>query len=122
MQPLSALLLTQDEQIVRVLKRLLADMEIGAEHYTQVEAALEVLARKKFDGVFADCDVPGAEQLLRNLRKMRINQRSISFGLLSEMMTVRSAFDLGANFVLYNPLSSERVRRSLRAGHGLMMR
>ena len=107
---------------MRVLKRLLGDMEIGAEHYSDVSAALEVLARKKFDGVFADCDVPGAEQLLRNLRKMRINQRSISFGLLSEMMTVRSAFDLGANFVLYKPLSSERVRRSLRAGHGLMMR
>jgi CheY-like chemotaxis protein len=122
MAQLSALLLTEDEQIVRVLTRLLADMDIAAEHHSGAETALDLLARKKFDGVFADCDVPGAEQLLRNLRKMRINQRSISFGLLSELMTVRSAFDLGANFVLYKPLSSERVKRSLRAGHGLMMR
>jgi CheY-like chemotaxis protein len=122
MPQLSALLLTQDDQIVRVLSRLLGDMDIAAEHYTEVQTALDLLARKKFDGVFADCDLPGAEQLLRNLRKIRINQRSISFGLLSERMTVRSAFDLGANFVLYKPLSSERVKRSLRAGHGLMMR
>lgn len=122
MAQLSALLLTQDDQIVRMLTRLLGDMEIAAEHYNQVSNALEVLARRKFDGVFADCDLEGAEQLLRNLRKSRINQRSISFGLLSEMMTVRSAFDLGANFVLYKPLSTERVKRSLRAGHGLMMR
>jgi ActR/RegA family two-component response regulator len=122
MPELTALLLTRDDQIVRVLTRLLGDMEIAAEHHSRVETALDLLARRRFDGVFADCDLDGAEQLLRNLRKSKVNQRSISFGLLSEQMTVRSAFELGANFVLYKPLSSERVKRSLRAGHGLMMR
>ncbi|HUK88621.1 MAG TPA: PilZ domain-containing protein, partial [Terriglobales bacterium] len=55
-------------------------------------------------------------------RRSRTNQRSIVFAILTGNMSVRQAFELGANFVLYKPVSVERAKRSLRAAHGMMMR
>ena len=119
---LRSLLLSRDEDPVRVLSRLLADLGIGMEHCVDASAALELLARRKYDGVFADCNVDGAGELLKNMRLSRANKRSISFAILAQEMSVRSAFQMGANFVFYKPLTSARAKRSLKAAHGLMMR
>jgi CheY-like chemotaxis protein len=119
---LQSLVLSRDERIVRVLKRLLTDLEISVEHCEDADAAMKLLTRTKFDGVFADCDVEGASELLRSVRRSRTNKRSIAFAILSGLMSVRSAFEMGANFVLYKPVSVEGTKRSLRAAHGLMMR
>lgn len=119
---LRSLLLSRDEDTVRVLSRLLADLGIGMEHCVDANSALESLARRKYDGVFADCNVDGAADLLKNMRLSRANKRSISFAILSQEMSVRSAFQMGANFVFYKPLTSARAKRSLKAAHGLMMR
>ncbi len=119
---LQALILTQDEHALRVLTRLLEDLEIQVKHCAQVEAAGVLLARQKFDGILLDCDVEGTRELLPKVRSHPENNRSIIFAILSSAMTVGSAFQLGANFIFYKPVSMERTRRSLRAARGLMMR
>jgi CheY-like chemotaxis protein len=119
---LQALVLSEDAKTVKVLRRLLAELEITFEHCPQADGAMELLSRRKFDGVFADCDIDGSSQLLKAVRRSRTNQRSIVFAILTGDMSVRQAFELGANFVLYKPVSVERAKRSLRAAHGMMMR
>ena len=119
---LQALVLSEDSKTVRVLRRLLEELEISFEHCTLADEAMELLSRRKFDGVFADCDIEGSSQLLKAVRRSRTNQRSIVFAILTGDMSVRQAFELGANFVLYKPVSVERAKRSLRAAHGMMMR
>lgn len=119
---LQALVLSEDSKTVRVLRRLLEELEITFEHCAQADEAMELLSRRKFDGVFADCDIEGSSQLLKAVRRSRTNQRSIVFAILTGDMSVRQAFELGANFVLYKPVSVERAKRSLRAAHGMMMR
>jgi len=119
---LQSLVLCADEQIVGVLQRLLQELAIGIERCLRADVAMELLARRKFDGIFADCDVPGGRDLLQSVRRSRANQRSIAFAIQSGTMSVGSAFEVGASFVLYKPISMERARRSLRAAHGLMMR
>jgi CheY-like chemotaxis protein len=119
---LQSLVLSEDTKTVKVLRRLLEELEISFEHCPQADMAMELLARRKFDGVFADCDIEGSSQLLKAVRRSRTNQRSIVFAILTGNMSVRQAFELGANFVLYKPVSVERAKRSLRAAHGMMMR
>jgi len=119
---LQSLVLSDDSKTVKVLQRLLKELEISFEHCSQADVAMELLARRKFDGVFADCDIEGSGQLLKAVRRSRTNQRSIVFAILTGNMSVRQAFELGANFVLYKPVSVERAKRSLRAAHGMMMR
>jgi len=119
---LESLVLCADDQIVGMLQRLLQELVIGIERCSQADVAMELLARRKFDGIFADCDVPGGKELLKSVRRSRANKRSIAFAIQSGVMSVGSAFEVGASFVLYKPISMERARRSLRAAHGLMMR
>ncbi len=119
---LQALILTEDERTLRVLTKLLEDLEIRVKDCAQVEAASELLAGQKFDGILLDCDMEGSRNLLSKARSHPENKRSIIFAILSSTMTVGSAFQLGANFIFYKPVSLERTRRSLRAARGLMMR
>jgi CheY-like chemotaxis protein len=119
---LEALVVSQDSRVVRMLKMLLAELAVKVEHSTEDSQAAELVARRKFDAVFVDFALERAAELLSSVRSSPAAKRSLSFAILGEAMTLGSAFDLGANFVMYKPLTVERTKRSLRAAHGLMMR
>jgi len=44
---LKALVLCSDEKIVRVLRRVLSDLEIGIEHCTEPDGAIRKLTRQR---------------------------------------------------------------------------
>jgi c-di-GMP-binding flagellar brake protein YcgR len=56
------------------------------------------------------------------LRQSAKNRASMLIAVVDGEFNARPVFGLGANFVLYRPLSSERTRISLRAARGLMRR
>jgi DNA-binding response OmpR family regulator len=117
---LRALLLSSDEKIVRVLRRTLGDLEIGVEHCTRSEEALRRLTRDRFEAIIVDCAGEGAEAVLRSARSAPCNKRAVAVAILDHEMGLRSAFDLGAHFILYKPVSPERARSSFRAARALM--
>jgi len=120
---LQALLLTKDAETLRLTRRALDEMNIACETSASPEMATEHLAKRRFDAVIIDCDdLPGALATLRGLRQSPSNKRSMAFAIVNGKTTVRDAFDLGANFVLDKPLTLERIMRSMKAAHGLMMR
>ena len=53
---LRCLLLTRDDQIIRVLRRVLDGLDIGLEVCTGADKAAEELERFKYDAVMIDCD------------------------------------------------------------------
>ena len=121
--PLEALILSKDENALRVLRRIFAD--IGIETKTMISSgeALQALARHKYDAVVVDCDdVPDGRDVLEALRTGKSNRSAIAFALLNGGTTVKQANALGANFVLDKPLLMDRVSRAVRAAHGLIMR
>src|SRR6266568_877369 len=89
---LKSLVLCSDEKIVRVLRRVLSDLEVEVEQCAEADAAIRKLTREGFVAV-----VDGQTGL-------------------------RSAFDMGAHFVLYKPISTERWKASFRAARALMKR
>src|SRR6202042_1555982 len=119
---LKSLLLCSDEKIGRVLRRTLGDLEIDVEHCTTAEAALRYLTRDRFEAIIVDCAGPGAADVLRGARTAPCNKRAIAVAILDPESGLRSAFEVGAHFVLYKPVSAERAKSSFRAARALMKR
>lgn len=118
---LRALVLCSDDKIVRVLRRVLSDLEISLEQCTTTDVALSRLTRQRFETVIVDCtDEAVAGQLLRGVRAAPCNKHAVAVAILDGKRPVRSAFELGAHFVLYKPISSERAKTSFRAARALM--
>ena len=120
---LQSLVVCSDEKIVRVLRRVLSDLEIGMETCNDAETAVRKLSRQRYEAVIVDCsDEDMASQILRSSRCAPCNKRAVAVALIDGQKAVRSAFALGAHFVLYKPISTERAKTSFRAARALMKR
>jgi CheY-like chemotaxis protein len=117
---LKSLLLCSDEKIVRVLRRTLGDLDIGVELCDSSEVALRKLTRERFEAIIVDCAGPGAAAVLRSARTAPCNKRAVAVAILDPDIGLRSAFELGAHFILYKPVSVERAKSSFRAARALM--
>jgi len=119
---LKSLLLCSDDKIVRVLRRTLGDLDIGVEHCANAEKALRHLTRDRYEAIIVDCAGPGAADVLRGARTAPCNKRAVAVAILDPETGLRSAFDIGAHFILYKPVSAERAKSSFRAARALMKR
>ncbi len=118
---LQSLLLCPDEKIVRVLRRVLNDLEIAVEQCADTELAIQRLSRRRFEAVIVDCqNVEIATQILSAARNAPSNKKAVTVALIDEQSDVRAAFRLGAHFVLFKPISPERAKCSFRAARALM--
>lgn len=117
---LKALLLCSDEKIVRMLRRTLGDLDIEIELCSNADAALRKLTRQRFEAIIADCADDGASDVLRGARNAPCNKQAIAVAIVDAAVGLKSVFALGAHFVLYKPVSSERAKSSFRAARALM--
>lgn len=117
---LKSLLLCSDEKIVRVLRRTLGDLDISVDLCASSEIALRKLTRERFEAIIVDCAGPGAAAVLRSARAAPCNKRAIAVAILDPEVGLRSAFEIGAHFILYKPVSVERSKSSFRAARALM--
>lgn len=119
---LKSLLLCSDEKIVRVLRRTLGDLDIEVELCGDADSAIRRLTRKRFEAIIVDCCEKAATDVLRSSRHASCNKRAVTVAIVDPATGLRSIFDLGAHFVLYKPVTSERARSSFRAARALMNR
>jgi CheY-like chemotaxis protein len=119
---LQSLLLSRDDDVIRVFRRVLSGLEIDVEVCTGSDKGAQELARRKWDAVIIDCDdVHGALDVLRAVRQTPSNKTSTAFAIINGITSVRSAFELGANLALEKPISADRAKHSFRAVHGMML-
>jgi len=119
---LQALLLSNDPDVLKTIRRALDTVNIDLQVCHNAEEAGHILKRRKYDSVLVDCDVRNAPAVLRDLRKGKSNKSCIAFALINQATTIQQAFEMGANFVLDKPLAMDRTIRSVRAAQGLIMR
>jgi len=118
---LQSLVLCSDETIMRVLRRVLSDLEINVEQCATADAAVCRLTRQRFEAVIVDCsDEDMAASVLKSVRSAPCNKHAVAVAIIDGQKAVRSAFTLGAHFVLYKPVTQERARTSFRAARALM--
>ncbi|PYV66108.1 MAG: hypothetical protein DMG97_30335, partial [Acidobacteria bacterium] len=113
---LQALLLCDDDKVVRVLRRVLSELEIGVEHCQDADAAVQKLTRQRFEAVIIDCTTPDvASRVLKGTRSAPANKRAIAVAIIDSQSALKGAFELGAHFVLFKPISLERTKASFRS-------
>jgi DNA-binding NarL/FixJ family response regulator len=117
------LLLSEDEQSVSVLRRLLRDLEIGVEHYTDPHSAIEDLVRGSFDSIIVDTDDPaGAGLVLQTVRGLPSNKPRLVIALASVHTAAHLGFGAGAHLAIYKPVSVDRLGLTIRAVRNLIAR
>ena len=119
---LRCLLFSNDERAIRLLRLSFGDLSVEVDHCTDLDQGQTLLLQRKFDAVVSDCELGSGPALLQTVRKSKHNRRSIIFALAGAQIKMTDAFQMGADFVIYKPISTERVKRTLHAAHGLMMR
>src|SRR5580765_6434766 len=117
---LKSLLLCSDEKIVRVVRRVLGDLEIEVELCLTADSALRKLTRQRFEAIVADLSDDGANEVLRSARGAPCNKQAVAVAIVEPTVGLKAVFEVGAHFVLYKPVSSERAKSSFRAARALM--
>src|SRR5580765_4193683 len=117
---LKSLVLCSDEKIVRVLRRVLGDLEIDVELCDSSDSALRKLTRQRFEAIIVDITDDGATEVLRSARSAPCNKQAVAVAIVEPVIGLKAVFQLGAHFVLYKPVSSERAKSSFRAARALM--
>ena len=121
---LESLLLSQDPDVVRILRPTLEKLSIQVELCQEAKKASEILGMSKFDAVIVDCDdVKGGIEVLRELRATASNNTSVAFAVLNgKKTTTQQAFGMGVNFVLQKPVTGLNAARCFNAALNFMER
>jgi hypothetical protein len=120
---LKSLLLSSDEKTVRVLRRVLSDLEIHVEHCSSAEDAIRRITRQRFEAIIVDgANAEKASSVLRGAKASPVNSRALGIVLVEPSVGLKGGFEIGAHFVLHKPLAVERAKASFRAVRALMKR
>ncbi len=121
---LDSLLLSQDPELVRVIRPTLEKLAIEVEVCYEARKATDILISEKFDAVIVDCDdLKGGIEVLQGLRGTPSNRNSVTFAILNgKRTTTQEAFGMGANFVLQKPISALNAARCFHAALNFMVR
>ena len=121
---LDSLLLSQDPDLVRVIRPTLEKLSIDVEICHEARVATTILTSEKFDAVIVDCDdLAGGLGVLQVLRSTPSNKNSVTFAILNgKRTTTQEAFSMGANFVLQKPISALNASRCFHAALNFMVK
>jgi CheY-like chemotaxis protein len=121
---LDSLLLSQDPELVRVIRPTLEKLSIDVEICHEARSGADILLSDKYDAVIVDCDdLSGGLALLQGLRSTPSNKNSVAFAILNgKRTTTKEAFEYGANFVLQKPISALNASRCFHAALNFMVK
>ena len=121
---LRVLVVCPDQESTSMLMQvIMSEMGMAAEQTSSISHGLKLLREEHFDAIIFDYRSDQAsEEFLTRLRQSPKNRATMLIAIVDAEFNARPVFGLGANFVLYRPLSLERTRLSLRAARGLMRR
>jgi CheY-like chemotaxis protein len=120
---LRALVVCPDQDSAKLLSVVLSELGMTVDHTPSISRGFELVESQRFDAIVFDYRADqSSEEFLARLRQSAKNRSCLLIAVVDGGFNARPVFGLGANFVLYRPLSSERTRLSLRAACGLLRR
>jgi DNA-binding response OmpR family regulator len=120
---LLALLISTDDSACEVLSRVLPASGIAVERFSDLATAIDRLRQQRFDALIIDFEnAHEAAEVFEEGRRLNSGNPPVTVALVSERARVREILSGGAHFVLYKPLSEEKVRAGLRAVTALLNR
>ena len=119
---LRSLLLSRNENTVRMIDRGFKDLEVELEPCSDPHHFLSRALAVRHDAIVLDDHVEEAPVVLEQLLGFATCSQSVRIVLAEPKAAMHSVFKTGTQIVLYKPLSSERLRQGLRAVRNLMAR
>jgi CheY-like chemotaxis protein len=122
MQP-RALLVSQNENDVRVLTRSFVESGILVELCTDPQRTSARLRSGQFQAAIVDAnDRPGARAVLAAVQDAPIKHKPLVIVLTDKDTDLAAVFSAGVQLAIYRPITFERVRDGVRAARNLMIR
>ncbi len=91
---LKSLLLSSDDKTVRVLRRVLSDLEIGVEHCPNGDDAIRRITRQRFEAIIVDgANVENAGSVLRGAKASPVNSRALGIVLVEPSVGLKGGFE-----------------------------
>lgn len=117
---LNALLMCREVEALRILVAGLDELEIDEEACVTAPEAMELLAQGFYSTLLVDFDLADAATVAHMARLAPAKRRPVVVGLIGAKTDVASAYQAGANFVIYKPVDYGQMMRTLRAARGFM--
>jgi len=117
---LNALLMCREVEVLRMLVAGLDELDIDEEACVTAAEAMELLAQGFYSALVVDFDLPNASTVAHMARLAPAKRRPVVLGLIGPHTDVASAYQAGANFVIYKPADYGQMMRSLRSGRVFM--
>jgi DNA-binding response OmpR family regulator len=120
---LLALLISNDDSASQVLGQALPACGIAVERFSDAESAIARLHQQRFDALLLDFgDQKSASEVYAEGRRLNSGEPPVTVALLDDAGQTREILNTGAHFILYKPLSGEKVKAGLRALTALLTR
>ncbi len=117
------LLVSQDPQVLATLQPVFAEMSVSAEVCETPETAASMLAAGVFDPIIVDGDeLEAAPGLLQEVQSAVAARDAVYVAIVSGFEGMQRAFRLGANLVMWKPVTVDEAERVLRAACDLLSR
>jgi TonB family protein len=119
--PLRCLLFCSDQEATSLLVRVLAELQIDAEHCPNAATATERVTSQQFQIVILDWDdQPDAGLLLNTARTRKASERPLTLAIVGDDAGVPKALQAGANSILRTPLLVNQVRDTITTARDLL--
>lgn len=118
---LTSLVVCADAKTVQAISGILMNMGIAVEYCGDASIAMARVCNQHFDTVLVDFEnQSAATDVISQLREVSENKNVVVIAILESRNNVREVFANGANFVLFKPISAERINNSVAASRTLI--
>lgn len=117
---LEILFVPRRAETMSLVRRAAESMDMNLRICTDPEEVQTLVFCHRFDGFIVEHD-ERTEMFLRALRQSPSSRGAIAIDLHGEEVTLQQVFAMGANFEIVQPMTFERIKRTLNLAFGLMM-
>jgi len=118
---LQAVLVSSDPVVVNSMSESLEKFGITAAVYRKTSDAMRTLSSQKTDAFLVDREIDPELSVLKAMRNSSSSRYAVGFAICSETSSPKGAFSV-ADFVIDKPLAPHRVKRTMRAAYGIMLK
>jgi DNA-binding response OmpR family regulator len=115
------LVICSDIAAYKTITRTLAKTNPVVDYTSGLATARAFIERRKIDGIFLDMELPGALELVQNIRQGGSNRFSVVFACAAPGEDAGRLLNAGVNFVLYKPLLTNAVLDALESASPMIM-
>src|SRR5215468_11273332 len=118
---LQAVLVSTDPVVVNSVSESLEKLGITAAVYRETSAAMRTLSNQKTDAFLVDREADPELSVLKAMRNSTSSRYAVGFAICSQESPAKGAFRV-ADFVMDKPLAPHRVKRTMKAAYGIMLK